>query len=304
MLDVRVLIAVVKGLLTYIPGVEAWITHRKRASRHSCADPWFCYNLWLSMLVFLHEQNIIPDLSNIGELGTSGSLGVGICALLSGAGHYTALDVVDSYANHDQEYFLSEIVKLFRDETPLYEDKRINIKLKSYDYPKHLLNLIISDEVIKNIRSDIHNIRANYEGKLISTCVPWHTKPDQKYSFIFSRAVLEHVSFPNEVYISISEVLLPNAIAYHDIELHSHGISREANGHWFINDFLWKLIIGDRDNYMNRFTFYDHVNAMREYFDVIHASENKSQTILDDESMDSVWGCVIICQNKKKDRGL
>ena len=121
---------------------------------------------------------------------------------------------------------------------------------------------------------------------------------------MFSRAVLEHVSCPNEVYRSISEVLLPNAIAYHDIELHSHGISREANGHWFVNDILWKLIIGDRDNYMNRFTFYDHVNAMSEHFDVIHASENILQTILDDESMDSVWGCVIICRKRYEEWSL
>ncbi len=81
----------------------------------------------------------------------------------------------------------------------------------------------------------------------------------------------------------------------HDIELHSHGLTKSTNGHLQIPDFIWSLMYGKRSYYMNRWTLLMHENACVEKDFTI---ENIQHTYFDINSKKSniLFGAVILAK--------
>src|SRR5436305_1646470 len=104
---------IIEGAATYIPGL-----YKIRKERTGGTDTAaYCYGVWLKHLTLLwaNGMHTIPD--TVAELGPGDSLGTGLAALLSGANHYYALDVV-YYANTPRNLMIfDQLVNLFQRRT-------------------------------------------------------------------------------------------------------------------------------------------------------------------------------------------
>ena len=81
-------IALAKGMATFIPGVAALACGGSGGTDSSR----YCYAVWLRHLMKLAEAGIDTGFADVAELGPGDSLGVGLCAVLTGADRYFAFD--------------------------------------------------------------------------------------------------------------------------------------------------------------------------------------------------------------------
>jgi len=262
MMEYSMLKAIGKGLITFLPGVAELLDNRKKKSRHSSSNAEFAYSLWLSVLVFLKENNIEANLNRIGEIGNGGSLGVAFCAILAGSQRYYDLEFYDNINVSEQLRLLEKIALLFQNKTPIRKYDSINIKIKNYDFP---VDYVLPDReqtiLIEQLRRDI--VQGFTNSRLIRIIDNWESAPSLALDFVFSRAVMEHVKNPSEVYASIYNHLKNNSYMLHDIELHSHGVSKQIDGHLQIKPFWWRLIVGKRPFLMNRWSFGVHLDEVK-----------------------------------------
>ena len=258
----------------------------KPKSGHSSSNARFCYSLWLRILVYLNEHNIDVKPSLVAELGPSHSFGVGICALLCGADKYFALDIENNYNPYLTERIFVELIELLKNEEPIPNDSifpQINIRIRNYAFPEYilaedLLSKTLDENRLKQILSDIQN--ANKKStRYISYYSPWQLQNnklkirEQNIDLVFSRAVLEHVDSPEEIYMDISEIIKNDSLMVNDIEYHSHGLSKYWNGHMFFSQYLWKIIEGKRHYFLNRYSHTQHEKLTTEYGFEINQSE-------------------------------
>lgn len=264
MVDHKLIASVLKGFLTFVPGVNCLARVWKRKSKHSGYSAVFCYTLWLSILVKIDERKLIVDLNKIGELGCGGSVGVGICALLTGTKEYFGLEIENNFDKNSNLKLLDDIIDLFRNRTPLpIRFKQLNIKISDKTYPDKLIRPRFNDFVfISELKKDIEN-NCSINSKHMKIICNWQDNAISNFSFIFSRAVLEHVNNPEKIYRNIDMKLLKGAFMFHDIEFHSHDLTQEVNGQYTISPFVWKIISGNRHFFLNRWTLSDHIKALK-----------------------------------------
>lgn len=259
-MNIKTGIEVAKGIATNIPIL------RKLAIRSTggSVSARYCYSVWMRHLVMAHKNGLHTNPEIVAELGPGDSLGMGIAALLTGAGKYFAFDVV-RYANNDRNISIfEELVSLFmkRDKIP-EEDEFPGIKpdLESYEFPNHILseNLMhhmLSSDRLYAIRNALtHPGMANEDGIEISYIVPWddlNIIKNDSVDMIFSQAVLEHVNDLAMAYNAQNNWLKPGGYISHQIDFASHGTASEWNGHWAYSGGLWKIILGKRPYPLNR----------------------------------------------------
>jgi hypothetical protein len=128
---------VIRGAATYIPGLDKVVSKWRKASASPPAHGGgtdtaaYCYEVWLKHLTLLWASGMrtIPD--TVAELGPGDPLGTGLAALLSGANHYYALDIVH-YANTPRNLMIfDQLVDLFQ--------RRVGRPSKGWpDYDQHL----------------------------------------------------------------------------------------------------------------------------------------------------------------------
>ena len=265
MIDKKLIIAIAKGILTYVPFASVLLERRKKISKHSGSQAEFCYNLWLSILILLKENGVNSNFKNIGEIGCGGSFGVGICALLTGCERYFALEIDKIFDVEQNLQILDDLIILLKSKTiPSNKYKQINIRITDFNYPNDLIIPVFSQEKnITEIRNDIKNKCMGF-GK-IQIIRDWETQRPLGLDFIFSRAVMEHVRDPACVYNGIRRHLKPFSTMFHDIEYHSHGLTNDLDGHYFIPNHRWKLICGKRKYFLNRWSYIDHENWIVEH---------------------------------------
>ncbi len=264
MIDVKLLKAIIKGFITFIPGVARLLKIKYTKSKHSTYNAEFCYTLWLSLLVYLRENGINSKLDRIGEIGNGSSIGVGLCALLTGSKEYYALENDNLFDKENNLKLLDELVVLLKKMTPISSEfKQLNIKISNYNYPENLIKpFFLQESFVTAIRKDISN--HCHGSEKIKIYQKWETLSPMNLDFIFSRAVMEHVRYPGEVYKGIYSHLKGNSYMFHDIELHSHGVTKSVNGHYSIHNKLWTIIYGKRDHYMNRWDIDKHLGSIIE----------------------------------------
>jgi len=275
--DKNLLKAIIKGAFTFFPGVSFFYRKRKKKSNHSGASAHFCYTFWLSMLIYFKEKGIMPCTERIGELGNGGSFGIGMCAILSGTKEYFALEIEEVFNEEQNIQILEELVLLFKNKTPItYTYDVINFKIHSREFPEDLIiPIYLKNDVIDNIKADIKSRFIN--SREIKFIKNWHEKTSLNLDFIFSRAVLEHVENLESVYHAIYHHLKPNSLMFHDVEFHSHGVTKSLDGHYNLNPMLWKIIYGRREYFLNRCLPETHLKYISELgFDILDYFENKN----------------------------
>lgn len=231
----------------------------------------YCYSVWLRHLVCLINGGLLnrpDDLKTVVEIGPGDSFGIGIAALYTGASNYIALDII-KHANHERNLEMNcELLDYFieRREIPHSgQFKNIRPELSDYSFPIGILNF---NPAYYNQR------HKEIEGALKCLCnsevtikylVPWSYLIQSTISevdLIFSQAVMEHVEDIDQAYQTMYSFVKRGGIMSHEIDFRSHEMTREWNGHWFIDEPLWKFLLHGRKYPINRLPLSAHVNAI------------------------------------------
>lgn len=246
-----------------------------------------CYTVWLRNIVTLYDNDFkFPEGITVAEIGPGDSLGVGMAALLSGANRYDAFDVVPTAYNYQNEEIFEELLTLFKNRAPIPDDKEftkaIPRKLKSYDFPSHILTeerLVrsLNPERIESIRRILKQFQAGSHAARdnnleIRYFVPWSSGEvvvQSSVDLIISCAALEHVESISESYAAAHQWLKQGGFFAHSIGLNSHQTSGIWNGHWCYSDLTWKIIRGRCTYFINRAPHIEHLQKIRESGDEV-----------------------------------
>ena len=89
--------------------------------------------------------------------------------------------------------------------------------------------------------------------------------------FCFFKSMIHKL---DKVYKAIKFHLNDNRLMFHEIEFHSHNITKKIDGHYQIPTFLWNLIFGKRLFFLNRWKLQDHITYLNlNNFNIIKISE-------------------------------
>ena len=261
---------VVKGLLSYVPGMQLFIAAQGSGGSDSA---YYCYGVWLKHLTFLSNNGLRSIPNTLAELGPGGSLGVGLAAMLCGVNHYYALDVV-RHTNVDVNLkILDDLVALFRSRAerptkgwPDFDDYLDDGLFPSHILSDALLETSLSENRIAAIRDALKNPEHNSRDVTIKYQVPWSDEriiEKESVDVILSHSVLEHVIDLEETYQALYSWLKPNGIMTHQIDFTSHGLSKAWNGYREYSEFWWRIIAGKRGALINRQPYSVHIEQIK-----------------------------------------
>jgi SAM-dependent methyltransferase len=222
-----------------------------------------CYSIFLRHLCLIQGEGVRGVPKVVAELGPGSSLGVGLAALIAGAGKYYALDLID---HSDVEANLSvfdQLVEMFRNRTPIPASGVHSLRfpdLDDYAYPEFLTTEDTSsfDQRVGAIRRDIRSAG----GQFVKIAAPWTEAAVVKrhsVDWVFSQSVLEHIDDLEGVYCALGQWLKPTGHMSHLIDFDSHGKAREWNGHWAVSDLAWTAMRGRRPYLINRVPYAEYV---------------------------------------------
>lgn len=259
-----------RGLLTYVPALSDWVPQKSGGHTDSAQ---YCYGVWMKHLTLLraHGLTSIPD--TVAELGPGESLGVGICALLSGANHYIGLDVLAHSNPVRNQIVFKELVAMFRDRAP-NPDKgwpEFGAYLDERRYPSHILTedvlraaldpeRLAEIDLAVSVPSKGAPITAEYKAPWFDPTVIEEATVD----LVISHSVLEHVVDLRETYQALYQWLKPGAWMSHQIDFKSHGLSKRWNGYRGCSEGIWKLTLGKRPFMINRAPASMHLKLLQE----------------------------------------
>jgi SAM-dependent methyltransferase len=270
----------VKGLMTYVPGVnglqsrlaptlvsEFSVRDAKRFARYN-------YSVWLRHLVYAYKNGARETPRVVAELGPGRSLGIGLAALLSGAEKYYALDVAPYAKRKINIKVFNELIQLFDERAPIPDENEFSTTplLDSYDFPHHILTetrIEGSSEKVAKIKDELNALPGSTgSDEMIYYVAPWNGSDvirEQSVDMILSEAVMEHVDDLNATYRALSQWLKPGGLLSQAVDFRSHGVALKWNGHWAYSDFQWKLIRGKRPYLINREPCSTHINYFEKY---------------------------------------
>jgi len=287
--------AVLKGLLTFIPGAVRILPKGRTGGTDSAR---YCYEVWMKHLTMLHAYGMESMPRVLAELGPGDSLGIGLAALLSGVERYYAFDVV-GYSNREGNLLVfDELVRLFE-----MRAGRPSVGWPDYDryldadlFPSHilterLLGSSLSPERVERIRGSI--LDPDSGDSMISYMVPWSSVRLMErgtVGLVISHAVLEHVTDLDATYRDLASWLGAGGMMSHQIGLVSHGITEEWNGHWAIPEPLWMVIMGRRPYLLNRQPCSVHLELLRKQgFEIVHLMKKHRDDGIDRSSLSKRW---------------
>ena len=109
------------GTLTHVPKLHG-ILRRGTGGTNSAR---YCYAVWMRHIDFAYRAGLNPYPRTVAELGPGDSLGIGLCALISGSESYIALDAVRHAVSRRNIAIFDEICELFRNRAPIPDDPEI-----------------------------------------------------------------------------------------------------------------------------------------------------------------------------------
>ena len=261
----------IKGLLTYIPGLMSLRPAGGTGGTDSAA---YCYGVWMKHLVLLAYNGAAVPPRSVVELGPGDSLGIGLCALLSGADELYALDVAPLAAAEQNVQIFDALVRLFQDRAPrptqgwpdfdpLLGDDLYPSSILTEEVLKHSL----ARDRLQRLRRALMEPQAPVSDIRISYIVPWPHHKDfatGSIDLVISHAVLEYVSDLRELYASCRQWLRPGGMMSHQIDFGAHALAKCWNGHLSYPEWLWRLIVGRRQMALSRMLCSDHLRTIRE----------------------------------------
>lgn len=231
----------------------------------------YCYSVWLRHLSFLIKNGLIEDISqieNIAEIGPGDSLGIGISALYTGAKRYFAFDVIQ-HSNTEKNIKINDDLKNYyiqKMEIPHgkgYEN--VEPKLEDYSFPKEILKFDNEYYINRHKEINLALISKDHSEIQIEYIVPWYSieKSDiNNLDLIFSQAVMEHVDDIDFAYQKMYKWLKKGGVMSHQIDFKAHEMSENWDGHWYINEKLWKFLLRGRKYSINRLPLSAHIFAL------------------------------------------
>jgi len=256
---------IVKGMLTYVPPVNAW--RLRRGVTGGTNSGRYCYAVWLRHLVVLAKHGFSLNGAAIGELGPGDSIGTGLAALLAGGGRYVGLDVVPYSANANLEQLLDEIARLYsaREPIPSHEEfPAVRPRLSSYEFPAGLIDLRDLPARVQRIRLALR--RGMDNNAEVSYRAPWASVADVEagsLDLIFSQGVLQCIDDIEPTYHAMFSWLKPGGYASHSTGCAAVHFSPYWNGHWAYSDLEWRLVRGRREWLPNRLPLSVHLELAR-----------------------------------------
>jgi len=270
---------------TLVKGILSLALPSQRMTRTRNRDAAYFYSAFLRQLVTCAAAGAPPRLGAVGELGPGTALGMGLAALLAGAGRYVALDVAPYASLAENEAVLDALVALFRARAPIPgDDAYPNLKPRLTDYafphallPEPHLEAALAPGRIEALRQSLRTGHGR-----ITYVAPWDDPAvvePASLDWIFSQAVLEHVDDVPQAYGAIATWLRPGGLTSHQIDLRSHGTAVTWNGHWACPDWLWALAEGKRYYLINRAPASAHLEALRSVgLEIVEARRLRGET--------------------------
>lgn len=262
----------IRGILSFVP-VAGSLFARSPGQTDSAE---YCYAVWLKHLCMLHHHGLKETPNTVAELGPGESVGVGLAALLSGAEHYVGLDVAHYTVAERNVRILDELVELFRSRAPRPQrfkgwpdfDEYLDAAL----FPSHILTPSVLERTLAKDR--VARIRDALLGRgepsaqpTIRYVVPWSDPSvlePGSVDLVLSHSVLEHVVDLEGTYRALSAWLKPGGWTSHQVDLKSHGMTREWNGYRAYSEPMWKLMLGRRPYLINRHPCSVHLQWMEQ----------------------------------------
>jgi len=263
---------VLKGLLTYVPGLLPLVYGVRGTGGSDSAR--YCYSVWLRHLVWACQNGLATPPTTVAELGPGDSLGIGTGALLCGADRYYACDIVHFAHSRRNLDLLDQILELFQNREPIPDQAEIptlHPTLSDYRFPSHILDedrlsRALAPSRVDAIRralmgeADTADIRVEY-------VVPWdRAVVREKVDFVFSQACLEHIDDLASAYDAMLAWLRAGGFISHQIDFGSHAITPEWDGHRQYPEKLWKLVRGRRPFMINRRPLSHHLELIEQRF--------------------------------------
>lgn len=259
-----------KGALTYVPGLLSLAQRAKGDTKGGSTDSAeYCYGVWIKHLTLLHASGMQTIPSRMIEVGPGGSIGVGICALLSGLDKYSALDVTKHADPDNNLAVFDQCIKRFKERAPYPGGSKIADIAKGLDsngFPSGIL----TDAVLKRSMSErrLDEIRRNLKEPqgMVEYVAPWSDPSvvaSESIDLIISHSVMEHVNDPADLYVSMAKWCRPSGYMSHSIDYQCHATADKWYGHWMYSQWEWKLIFGNRPYLINRCA-HSHHRAFQE----------------------------------------
>jgi hypothetical protein len=263
---------VARGLLTYLPTISDLLPSSSKTGGHTDSAS-YCYGVWMKHLTLLHANGFPGIPQTIAELGPGESLGVGLCALLSGASHYVGLDVIAHSDPESNRRILDDLIPLFRSRAP-NPDKgwpEFGSYLDARAFPSHVLSEAVLQAALQPARLDAIRravtaptpqdpITATYKA-------PWFDPrviEENTVDLVVSQSVLEHVVDLPATYRALYQWVKPGGWMSHQIDFKSHGLSTRWNGYRTCSDRLWAITLGRRPFMINRQPASAHLRLLQE----------------------------------------
>ncbi|WP_198033076.1 methyltransferase domain-containing protein [Methylosinus sp. PW1] len=258
-----------KGTATFVPGYLGFHAKYRAQPPGGAVTAEYCYSVWLRHLIHAAESGLNASPEAVGELGPGASLGVGICALLTGASAYYAVDA-SHYANREISLrLLPELVDLLKTRAPIPGQGRHKPALASSDFPSHILTgerlsaSLGPDRIDAIGRAVVHG---QADGLSVRYFAPWDDPsivPAESLDMILSQAVLEHIERIGPIYSAMYRWLRPGGFMSHQIDYKSHGMASTWDGHWTHSDLTWTLLNGRRPKAINRLPHSSHIGQLQ-----------------------------------------
>jgi hypothetical protein len=262
---------IARGLLTFVPAINDLVSTSRSEGQTESAR--YCYSLWMRHLTLLHAHGYRGTPNTVAELGPGETLGVGLCALLSGADHLIGLDVVAHSDLEKNQVILNALLPLFRerassllqgwpDFSAYLDDRHFPSQFLTDDTLAYALRPDRVDAIRRALTypSSSNQITVDYKAPWTDSRVIEAASVD----LIISASVLEHVVDLPATYKALYQWLKPGGWMSHQIDLKAHGITRRWNGFRTCSEGMWKLAAGRRPYLINRHPASVHLQLMQE----------------------------------------
>jgi SAM-dependent methyltransferase len=275
------LIPLLKGIATHVPGLYS----AERGATGGSIDPRYCYTVWMRHLTLANARAQLGIPRVVAELGPGDSLGVGLCALLSGVDRFLAFDVV-RYANAatNRDVF-AQLRELFARRAPIPDASEfpdVRPVPGNYSFPHQLLTEQVLERSLAPARlAGIDEALAGQagNGQYFEYMVPWHegsVTQSSSVDFIYSQAVLEHVDDLPATYAALARWLKPGGLMSHAIDFRSHKLTPGWDGHLGYGARSWEWVRGRRPYLLNRQPLALHLQLLQQNgFDVVECTRER-----------------------------
>lgn len=256
---------------TVLDGLHSWVAAPPKGTGGTVSAR-YCYSVFLRHRTLAARHGLTSTPRCVVEFGPGDSLGIGLMALLTGSEELIAVDAVRHASVGNNLTVFDGLVALLhaRADIPVDGDcAGILPRVDERAFPAALFDPVALEAALAPPR--LARLRATLVAGADHTPVrylaPWGALDgiaDGSVDWVLSQAVMEHVDDPATSYRAAWRCLRPGGVMSHQIDLRSHDTASEWNGHWTYPAWLWKLMRGRRDWFVNRLPCSAHLRMQRD----------------------------------------